>query len=283
MNDKNERQWGRLLLLLVILGPVLLVNSIGTTSTKIHEVSYSEFVADVRAGLFAEVKVTEKAFVGQFKEEAAKARGGKTQITTTRLPNIDETALLKELEAQQVKITAEVESGSWMRGLLLYFLPTLLILSFLRYGLRRGASESTKFGKTRAKIYDRAGDSKVNFGDVAGVDEAEAELIEVVDFLKQPQKYQKLGGHIPKGVLLVGPPGTGKTLLARAVAGEAAVPFYSISGSEFVEMFVGVGAARVRDLFEQAKQNAPCIIFIDELDAIGKSRSAGRGMMLSND
>jgi cell division protease FtsH len=139
------------------------------------------------------------------------------------------------------------------------------------------------FGKTRAKIYDRASASNVTFGDVAGVDEAETELIEVVDFLKNPQKYQKLGGRIPKGVLLVGPPGTGKTLLAKAVAGEAGVPFFSISGSEFVEMFVGVGAARVRDLFEQAKSKAPCIIFIDELDAIGKSRSAGRGALMSND
>src|SRR6266536_1660945 len=139
------------------------------------------------------------------------------------------------------------------------------------------------FGKTRAKIYDRASASNVTFGDVAGVDEAEAELIEVVDFLKNPQKYTSLGGRIPKGVLLVGPPGTGKTLLAKAVAGEANVPFFSMSGSEFMEIFVGVGAARVRDLFEQAKQRAPCIIFIDELDAIGKSRAGGRGGIFSND
>ncbi len=139
------------------------------------------------------------------------------------------------------------------------------------------------FGKNRAKIFDQSSQNKVTFTDVAGVDEAEAELVEVVDFLKHPQKYQQLGGRIPKGVLLLGPPGTGKTLLAKAVAGEAGVAFFSISGSEFVEMFVGVGAARVRDLFEQAKQKAPCIIFIDELDAIGKSRSAGRGMLMSND
>ncbi|HXG63854.1 MAG TPA: ATP-dependent zinc metalloprotease FtsH, partial [Blastocatellia bacterium] len=139
------------------------------------------------------------------------------------------------------------------------------------------------FGRNRAKIYDQSRENKVTFENVAGVEEAEAELVEVVDFLKNPQKYQHLGGRIPKGVLLVGPPGTGKTLLAKAVAGEAGVPFFSISGSEFVEMFVGVGAARVRDLFEQAKQKAPCIIFIDELDAIGKSRSAGRAMLMSND
>jgi cell division protease FtsH len=147
----------------------------------------------------------------------------------------------------------------------------------------RSGAGALKFGKNRAQIYDQSSHNKVTFADVAGVDEAEAELVEIVDFLRNPQKYQRLGGRIPKGVLLVGPPGTGKTLLAKAVAGEAAVPFFSISGSEFVEMFVGVGASRVRDLFEQAKSKAPCIIFIDELDAIGKSRSAGRGMIMSND
>ena len=139
------------------------------------------------------------------------------------------------------------------------------------------------FGKSRAKIHDQSSEIKVSFKDVAGVEEAKAELMEVVDFLKHPKKYQQLGGRIPKGVLLVGPPGTGKTLLAKAVSGEAGVPFFSISGSEFIEMFVGVGAARVRDLFEQAKQKAPCIIFIDELDAIGKSRAGGRGMIFTND
>src|SRR6266516_5117259 len=139
------------------------------------------------------------------------------------------------------------------------------------------------WGRAAPKIYDQNTHSDVTFRDVAGVDEAEAELIEVVDFLKNPQKYTKLGGRIPKGVLLVGPPGTGKTLLAKAVAGEANVPFFSMSGSEFMEIFVGVGAASVRDLFEQAKRRAPCIIFIDELDAIGKSRAAGRGIFFSND
>jgi cell division protease FtsH len=139
------------------------------------------------------------------------------------------------------------------------------------------------FGKSRAKIQRQTSALKVSFKDVAGVDEARTELMEVVDFLKQPQKYQQLGGRIPKGVLLVGPPGTGKTLLAKAVSGEAGVPFFSMSGSEFIEMFVGVGAARVRDLFEQAKQKAPCIIFIDELDAIGKSRAGARARIFGND
>lgn len=146
-----------------------------------------------------------------------------------------------------------------------------------------GQSAALTFGKNRAEIYDQSKRLNVSFEDVAGVDEAKAELVEIIDFLKTPEKYQRLGGRIPKGVLLVGPPGTGKTLLAKAVAGEAGVAFFSISGSEFVEMFVGVGAARVRDLFEQAKAKAPCIVFIDELDAIGKSRSGHRALTGTND
>src|SRR6266511_3628744 len=285
MNESERHQWlAPLAILLSVAAVALLLFKLGgSTSVKAQEVSYSEFVAEVRAGHLAEVKVNEQELVGPLKEEAAKARGGNRQITTTRLPNMDDPALLKDLEAQQVKVTAEVESYSWVGLFLLYLFPALLLLPLLVYGLSRAPNRAMSFGKTRAKIYDRATASNVTFGDVAGVDEAEAELIEVVDFLKNPQKYQKLGGRIPKGVLLVGPPGTGKTLLAKAVAGEAGVPFFSISGSEFVEMFVGVGAARVRDLFEQAKSKAPCIIFIDELDAIGKSRSAGRGALMRDD
>ncbi len=275
---------GIIVSLLFILSVVFLLKSTGAfSSDDAQEISYSEFVASVRAGAISEIKISSDKMAGQLKEEAVKSRGGKRQIATERLPNMDESALLKDLEAQQVKIVAVNESSSWWTNILLYFLPTLIILSLISGAMRRMPGDTMSFGKTRAKMYDQASKSKVTFADVAGVDEAEAELIEVVDFLRNPQKYQKLGGHIPKGVLLVGPPGTGKTLLAKAVAGEAAVPFYSISGSEFVEMFVGVGAARVRDLFEKAKQNAPCIIFIDELDAIGKSRSAGRGMLLTND
>src|SRR2546422_4343777 len=149
------------------------------------------------------------------------------------------------------------------------------IWMFLMRRVGGGPTQALSFGRSKHKIYDRK-ELKTTFADVAGVDEAKAELVEIVDFLQNPKKYQRLGGRIPKGVLLVGPPGTGKTLLARAVAGEADVPFFTLSGSEFVEMFVGVGAARVRDLFEQAKDKAPCIIFIDELDAIGKSRSEER-------
>jgi cell division protease FtsH len=198
---------------------------------------------------------------------------------------MDETTLLKELDGHGVKFSGRMESSSgWLYALASWVLPLLLMVGIYRVGIQKmgQAGGPLTFGKNRAKIHDQSEQLKVTFEDVAGVDEAKAELVEVVDFLKHPKKYQALGGRIPKGVLLVGPPGTGKTLLARAVAGEAGVSFFSISGSEFVEMFVGVGAARVRDLFEQAKGKAPCIIFIDELDAIGKSRSAG-GVMLSND
>src|SRR5204863_2972222 len=156
------------------------------------------------------------------------------------------------------------------------------IWMFLMRRVGGGPTQALSFGRSKHKIYDRK-ELKTTFNDVAGVDEAKAELIEIVDFLKNPKKYQRLGGRLPKGVLLVGPPGTGKTLLARAVAGEADVPFFTLSGSEFVEMFVGVGAARVRDLFDQAKDKAPCIIFIDELDAIGKSRAGASGFVGGHD
>jgi cell division protease FtsH len=207
-------------------------------------------------------------------------------VVATRLPAIDETPLVKELEAQQVKLSGTIQTRSWWTELLLWLLPLLVLFGFYGYGMWRvgqGPGGPLSLGKARAKIRDESSENDVKFADVAGVDEAKQELVEIVDFLRNPQKYQKLGGRIPKGVLLVGPPGTGKTLLAKAVAGEADVPFFSISGSEFVELFVGMGAARVRDLFDQAKQKAPCIVFIDEIDAIGKARSAGRGMVFGHD
>jgi cell division protease FtsH len=251
--------------------------------TGSKEVSYSEFLSEVRAGHVAEVQITEKELIGVLKEQQAapgKAAAPHT-ITAARLPGIDETGLLKEFEAQGVKFSGQIQTGwNWLY-LASLLLPLLFLAWIFRMGLQRmrQASGALTFGKTRAKIYDESARAKVSFQDVAGVDEAKAELVEVVDYLKHPKKYQSLGGRIPKGVLLVGPPGTGKTLLAKAVAGEAGVSFFSISGSGFVEMFVGVGAARVRDLFEQAKGRAPCIVFIDELDAIGKSRS---GALLSD-
>src|SRR5208283_1707273 len=198
-------------------------------------------------------------------------------IAATRLPGVDESLLLKELEAHPVKFGGHIEQSSWIGNVLGWLFPVLFIALIYGVGMRRIAQGSgpLTFGKNRAKIHDESSRMTVTFEDVAGVDEAKLELEEVVDFLRQPAKYQKLGGRIPKGVLLVGPPGTGKTLLAKAVAGEAHVSFFSISGSEFVEMFVGVGASRVRDLFEQGKKNAPCIIFIDEIDAVGRHRGAG--------
>ncbi len=210
------------------------------------------------------------------------------QIVATRIPGVDDQALLQELQAHHVKITGQQESNSvWLDVLISWLLPLAVLFLIFGYAMRRlrqsGGSGPLTLGKNKAKIHDQLSGIRITFKDVAGVEEAKEELVEVVDFLRHPEKYQKLGGRIPKGVLLVGAPGTGKTLLAKAVAGEAEVPFFSISGSEFVEMFVGVGAARVRDLFEQAKRKAPCIIFIDELDAVGKSRAGGRGPMFGND
>jgi len=287
MDKLRKRQWVFSLSYLLLAAAVFYLLQIALATPQPKEVPYSEFIAQVRAGRVAEVSIGERQLIGRLKEDAAKEQGGRQLIVATRLPGIDETHLLKDLEANQVKFSGKIEARSWWAELLLsWMLPLLIIFLIYGYGIwrvGRGAAGPLTFGKNRAKIYDQSSQAKVTFNDIAGVDEAKAELIEVVDFLKNPQKYHRLGGRIPKGVLLVGPPGTGKTLLAKGTAGEAGVPFFTISGSEFIEMFVGVGAARVRDLFEQAKQKAPCIIFIDELDAIGKSRSAGRGMIISHD
>jgi cell division protease FtsH len=248
------------------------------------QISYSEFLSEVRSDHLSDVGIDAQLLIAKLKTDVNK-EGPAQQISTQRIPNMDETSLLGELEAHHVTFSGHVTNASLWTILLPWVVPTLLFVLIFGYAGRRAGQTPgpLTFGKSRAKIHDQSSEIKVSFKDVAGVEEAKAELMEVVDFLKQPGKYQQLGGRIPKGVLLVGPPGTGKTLLAKAVSGEAAVPFFSISGSEFIEMFVGVGAARVRDLFEQAKQKAPCIIFIDELDAIGKSRAGSRGGMFSND
>jgi cell division protease FtsH len=248
-----------------------------------EQISYSQFLSEVRAGHLSDVRIDEQRLIATLKTDPIKKEAAK-EIFARRLPGMDETPLLKDLEAQQVSFSGQPLGSSWWNFVLPWLIPIgffVLIMGYSRKLAQRPGPLT--FGKSRAKIHDQSSAINVSFKDVAGVDEAKAELVEVVDFLKQPQKYQQLGGRIPKGVLLVGPPGTGKTLLAKAVSGEAAVPFFSISGSEFIEMFVGVGAARVRDLFEQAKQKAPCIIFIDELDAIGKSRAGSHGGMFSND
>jgi len=248
------------------------------------QISYTEFLSEVRAGHISDVRIDEQRIIATLKTDPANKEAAQ-QISTQRLPGIDETSLLGDLEAQKVTFTGHITTATWWSTLLPLVLPIgFFVLMFGYLSRRMGQTPGPlTFGKSRAKIHDQSSEIKVSFKDVAGVDEARTELMEVVDFLKQPSKYQQLGGRIPKGVLLVGPPGTGKTLLAKAVSGEAGVPFFSISGSEFIEMFVGVGAARVRDLFEQAKLKAPCIIFIDELDAIGKSRAGGRGGIFTND
>jgi cell division protease FtsH len=230
-------------------------------------IPYSEFKSLVRSGQVAEVAIGDPLIRGTLKQAPA---GEKTGFTTTR---VEDPKLTEELEAKNVKYSGEV-ANHWLPDLLGWVLPLLFFVGIWSFFFRRmGSAEGgvMSFARSRGKIY--ADDEvKVRFADVAGVDEAENELKEIVEFLKTPKKYTTLGGRIPKGVLLVGPPGTGKTLLARAVAGEAGVPFFSLSGSEFVEMFVGVGAARIRDLFQQAETKAPCIVFIDELDALGKMR-----------
>src|SRR5947199_4606865 len=230
-------------------------------------IPYSEFKELVKQGQIAEATIGDQVIRGTLKQDQDnKGR----QFQTTR---VEDPKLTEELEAKGVKYTGEAVNR-WLPDLLGWIVPLVFFIGIWGFFFRRmsGAEGGVmSFARSRAKIY--ADDEvKVRFTDVAGVDEAEEELKEIVEFLKNPRKYTSIGGRIPKGVLLVGPPGTGKTLLARAVAGEAKVPFFSLSGSEFVEMFVGVGAARVRDLFGQAENRAPCIIFIDELDALGKAR-----------
>jgi cell division protease FtsH len=232
-------------------------------------IPYSEFKALVRSGQVQEATISEQTITGRLKAKSGEPAAA--SFTTTR---IEDPKLAEELDQHGVAYKGEVMSR-WLPEILSWVIPILLLVAVWSFFLRRmGGAEGgvMSFARTRAKIY-ADDDVKTSFADVAGVDEAANELREIVEFLKNPKKYTSLGGRIPKGVLLVGPPGTGKTLLARAVAGEARVPFFSLSGSEFVEMFVGVGAARVRDLFAQAEAKAPCIVFIDELDALGRVRS----------
>jgi len=250
---------------------VIIVHDYIHALQKLEELPYSEFRTLVASGKVAEVTVTHQTLTGKLKtEEGAKEE---KSFTTIRVEDPD---LVKELDAHHVKFTGVIES-TFLKDIASWLLPTLIFVGIWFFIFRRlgqGQGGFMTVGQSKAKIYAEK-DTKVTFADVAGVDEAKEELREVIEFLKTPEKFTRIGGKIPKGILLVGPPGTGKTLLARAVAGETGVTFFSISGSEFVEMFVGVGAARVRDLFEQAKLKAPCIIFIDELDAIGKARGMG--------
>jgi cell division protease FtsH len=257
------------------IGAVLFVLNFITPMQMPEELPYSEFKTLLAAGNVAEVTVTRQALLGKLKPEE---RSNEPKLFTT--VRVEDPDLVKELNARNVKFTGMIES-TFLRDIMWWVIPALIfggiwffVIRRLGQGLGQGQKGFMTVGKSKAKIYAEK-DTKVTFADVAGVEEAKEELREVIELLKTPEKFTRLGGKIPKGILLIGPPGTGKTLLARAVAGEAGVTFFSISGSEFVEMFVGVGAARVRDLFEQAKVKAPCIIFIDELDALGKARGAG--------
>src|SRR5215470_11023613 len=263
-----------------------------------QEIPMSRLVEWVRDGRVARVSFGEREIRGVLKAPMPDAPAPTPQwlarltgwtpgvlFVAVRIPGTDDTAFLHELEANKVEFSGRIES-TVVRDLIFGWLLPIGVMAgiwiFLMRRMGGGPTQALTFGRSKVKIYDRK-ELKTTFADVAGVDEAKAELVEVVDFLRNPQKYQRLGGRIPKGVLIVGPPGSGKTLLARAVAGEADVPFFFLSGSEFVEMFVGVGAARVRDLFEQGKEKAPCIVFIDELDAIGKSRAGATGFIGGHD
>ena len=264
-NAKNLVFWGILILLLVTLFSVL---QDGSGGQRNGQLSFSDFMQRVENGEIERVQIDGETI-------AIRTKSGERYSTTQpRDSNVTE----KLIEADVI-VDVEPQERGFLASLSIYLLPMLLLIGFWFYMLNRmqgGGRGAMGFGKSKAKLLtERSG--KVTFDDVAGIDEAKEELEEIVEFLKDPQKYSRLGGKIPKGALLVGPPGTGKTLLARAIAGEAGVPFFTISGSDFVEMFVGVGASRVRDMFEQAKKNAPCIVFIDEIDAVGRHRGAGYG------
>ncbi|GGD94325.1 ATP-dependent zinc metalloprotease FtsH [Aureimonas endophytica] len=268
-NFRNFALWAIIALLLIALFQLF---SNGSQSGNASEIAYSQFLSDVDSGRVRTVTIQGPRITGKYSDSA-----NSFQTYSPGDPNI-----VGRLEAKNVQINAAAPSDNsnpiW--SMLLSFGPILLILGvwiFLMRQMQGGAGgKAMGFGKSKAKLLTEA-HGRVTFADVAGVDEAKQDLEEIVEFLREPQKFQRLGGKIPRGVLLVGPPGTGKTLLARSVAGEANVPFFTISGSDFVEMFVGVGASRVRDMFDQAKKNAPCIIFIDEIDAVGRHRGAGLG------
>ena len=253
---------------LIAIWGVLLLNNFIVSTYGPKNLPYSEFLQKLQAGDVEEVSITGDVIAGTMKDKA----DGETKTTEFVTRRVDQD-LSTELSKYNVHFRAQPES-TFLRDILSWVIPILLFFGiwyFLMQRLNPGQGVMA-FGKNKARVYAEK-DLETRFTDVAGCDEAKAELVEIIDYLKTPERFQRLGGQMPKGVLLIGPPGTGKTLLARAVAGEAGVPFFSISGSDFVEMFVGVGAARVRELFVQAKEKAPCIIFIDELDAIGKSRS----------
>jgi cell division protease FtsH len=249
---------------------MMLVNQFGNHQAASNQLSYSQFIDEVKQGHVAKVVIDGHAIRGERSD-------GKAFVTYSP----SDPWMVSDLLKYGVSVSAKPEEEpSLLMNMLISWFPMLLLIGvwifFMRQMQGGGRGGAFSFGKSRARMLDE-NTNPVTFADVAGVDEAKEEVAELVEFLRDPTKFQKLGGRIPRGVLMVGSPGTGKTLLARAIAGEAKVPFFSISGSDFVEMFVGVGAARVRDMFEQAKKSAPCIIFIDEIDAVGRQRGAGLG------
>src|SRR5919205_2288256 len=282
-SPKKDVNWGRLsktlsFWLLILLIPVALIQLSGARSEQAPLISYTQYKSELDNNNVRKVKIQAGKYVtGEFRTPVP-YDGRNVPKFNVRLPMENAQAEVDSLSKHGVVIEAEDARPS-VTAYILNFLPWLLLIGFYLFLFRQmqaGGAKAFSFGKSKAKLL--TGDTpKVTFADVAGADEAKQELQEIIEFLRDPQKFTKLGGRLPKGALLVGPPGTGKTLLAKAVAGEAGRPFFSMSGSDFVEMFVGVGASRVRDLFEQGKANAPCIIFIDEIDAVGRHRGAGLG------
>jgi cell division protease FtsH len=267
MNLRNLAIWG--VIIVVLIGLYSMVTGGGQKGASASEITYSQMLSKVDSG---QIKTAE------FRTGAVLVTD-QTNKQFTAYTLSDQGGLANEMRSHGVNISAKPVGGVTIASFLLQSLPVLLLIGVWIFFMRQmqgGARGAMGFGKSKARLLTE-NKNRVTFDDVAGVEEAKEEVVEIVDFLKDPQKFQRLGGKIPKGALLIGPPGTGKTLLARAIAGEAGVPFFTISGSDFVEMFVGVGASRVRDMFEQAKKNAPCIIFIDEIDAVGRHRGAGLG------
>jgi len=277
-DNQPNRRFGIVNIILIGVGALLLFSSLfPNQNMQIPRVPYSLFIDQVNDGEVKRAYITQE----QIRYELNGAEeGAPSVLATTPIFDMD---LPQRLESKGVEFAAAPpKKPNFFSTILSWVVPPLIFILVLQFFARRsmgggGAQGALSFTKSKAKVYVPDDESKVTFADVAGVDEAKDELTEIVDFLKKPERYTDIGARIPKGVLLVGPPGTGKTLLARAIAGEAGVPFFTISGSDFVEMFVGVGASRVRDLFEQAKKNAPCIVFIDEIDAVGRQRGAGMG------
>lgn len=263
-----------ILILLLVIG---VVSWLGSPNQKPENMSYSKFSQNLSAGKVESISIQPVRGVYEIRGQLDGAK--KDQYFITHVPDgqgVDQ--IYSALKNTDVKVEPAPETNGWLQVLttIIPFIIIFILFFFLLNQAQGGGSRVMNFGKSKAKLYTEE-KKRVKFKDVAGADEEKQELVEVVEFLKDPRKFAELGARIPKGVLLVGPPGTGKTLLARASAGEAGVPFFSISGSDFVEMFVGVGASRVRDLFENAKKNAPCLIFIDEIDAVGRQRGAGLG------